>query len=320
MGWFGFLNLIIGFNRAFTGHCNVVCDGLGVQAVPKNCIYSLQLPRKRIEMTLVDANSKEWRVQYLWNGFRANLSKGWKLFSVANNLEEGDICIFERVDRSINKIKLRVHIFRIIKESTPYKWMRGNREIMRNSVTLPTNRSKKMKVSKEYLAINMSAKALEPDGKDTEQEKKTNDSISMPRNDSKKMKFLKEDLVTNLSGKASGPEQGKNAKQGIIQAKKEKTSNAHNCSKPVNSKCTQAISERKTGCRRSPRLAQTCNKLLCPMKELLHHEPSLNGHKSIVKDTGVLPKMTTCVADLNGEEDDLMIIWDSNQLSRYSAS
>ncbi|XP_057828620.2 B3 domain-containing protein Os01g0723500 isoform X2 [Cryptomeria japonica] len=285
--------------------------------VPKQCIRTLQLPSENFDMILVDANSKEWQVRYRWNGSRANLSKGWRPFSFSNNLEEGDVCIFERVDHSIHKIKLRVHIFRIVKKITPYKRMLG--KITGNSITLPTNHSKKMKVSNEYLAIDMSVKAFEPDGKDAEQVKKTNDSNSAPRNHSKNMKFLQEDLVTNLSGKASEPEQGKNAKQGVIQAKKEKTSNVDNRSKLVNSKCIQAISERKTGCRRSPRLAQICNKVPCPQKKLLHQEPSVNGHKSIAKDTKVLPKMITCVADVNGEEDDLMIIWDSNSLSRYSA-
>lgn len=78
-------------------------------------------------MTLVDGNSKEWPIQLLWDGCRDGLSKGWQCFLVANNLEEGDVCIFECVENSIKKIKLKVHIFRVIKKTTPYKRMEGKK-------------------------------------------------------------------------------------------------------------------------------------------------------------------------------------------------
>lgn len=84
---------------------------------------------------------------------------------------------------------------------------------MSDNITLPTNHSKKMRVSWEYLVVNFPAEALTPNGKDSKQEikqvKKMNNSISFPRNHSKKMNFSKEDLVTNLSAKASGPKQRK---------------------------------------------------------------------------------------------------------------
>ncbi|KAH9309567.1 hypothetical protein KI387_037478, partial [Taxus chinensis] len=89
----------------------------------KACATILQLPRERTEVVLVGQNNKEWHAHYI--GERYCLSGGWGYFSRDNFLEEGDVCIFERVDNGSNKIKLRVHIFRVVKECTPCKRMKS---------------------------------------------------------------------------------------------------------------------------------------------------------------------------------------------------
>ncbi|KAL6012100.1 hypothetical protein ACLOJK_002576 [Asimina triloba] len=46
---------------------------------------------------------------------RGALSRGWKCFCLHNNLEEGDVCVFERVENR----EMRVHIFRVVEEIAP---------------------------------------------------------------------------------------------------------------------------------------------------------------------------------------------------------
>ncbi|GLJ36278.1 hypothetical protein SUGI_0728350 [Cryptomeria japonica] len=132
--------------------------------ISKACRANLQLPTtKKIEVTLVDPNHKEWSVQYLGND-NPGMSGGWKSFSLANNLEEGDICVFERVDNNINKFKLAVHIFRVVNTCTPYKRMEGTGK-PGNIALSSSPAKKKMKgntVSRKDLAINLSGKAFIP--------------------------------------------------------------------------------------------------------------------------------------------------------------
>ncbi|GLJ38253.1 hypothetical protein SUGI_0778740 [Cryptomeria japonica] len=124
----------------------------------------LQLPRERMEVILVGPNNKEWHVQYLGNRTTPVLRGGWKYFSRDNNLEEGDVCVFELENNSKNKI--RVHIFRVVNTCTPYKkTMEG--ELVNHSISLPTfHSSKKLQVNEitwEDPAHNLSEKPFGPE-------------------------------------------------------------------------------------------------------------------------------------------------------------
>ncbi|GLJ38030.1 hypothetical protein SUGI_0774260 [Cryptomeria japonica] len=158
---------------------------------PNACRDRLELPREKIKVVLVDPNNKEWDVQYLGNVNQPGLCGGWKYFSFDNNLEEGDVCIFEQED----KLKFRVHIFRVAEICTPYKWIKGRQ--MNDSVPLLTNYSNE-KIKDEDLAINLSAKMfrrrLGLDAKEVNT-------------------VLREDLAENFSAKAFEPEQGIDIKE-----------------------------------------------------------------------------------------------------------
>lgn len=70
------------------------------------------LPSEIQPVTLMNPAGKEWRAKLL--GCRSNpgLSGGWKRFSIDNQLEEGDVCIFELIDRM--KLCFKVHICRVV--------------------------------------------------------------------------------------------------------------------------------------------------------------------------------------------------------------
>ncbi|KAH9309570.1 hypothetical protein KI387_037481, partial [Taxus chinensis] len=136
--------------------------------IPRNCGDRLGLPRERTELTLVDPNNKEWDVKYLGDRHSPGLSGGWRSLTLDNNLEEGDVCILERVDESKNKIKIRVHVYRVVKKWTPYKKMEGRGII--DSTEIPMKPNKKMKSLRENVAINLTAKVFEQNqGKDAKQ-------------------------------------------------------------------------------------------------------------------------------------------------------
>ncbi|MCL7052189.1 hypothetical protein MKW94_021466 [Papaver nudicaule] len=65
----------------------------------------------QIMITVRVSDGRSWEVKYI---FRApterRLSQGWNKFAADNDLKEGDVCVFELIDRE--KIELNVHIFR----------------------------------------------------------------------------------------------------------------------------------------------------------------------------------------------------------------
>lgn len=67
------------------------------------------------KMTLWDPEGRPWTVAYLYYRRRAGLRSGWNKFSYANNLETGDVCIFELIKPD----EMRVHIFRVVEPVTP---------------------------------------------------------------------------------------------------------------------------------------------------------------------------------------------------------
>jgi len=81
------------------------------------------LPDKRMQLSLVGPSENKWSVAYLGDRAPPGLSGGWKRFSLDNNLEEGDVCIFERDD--MENYTLRVHIFRVVENCIPLKECQG---------------------------------------------------------------------------------------------------------------------------------------------------------------------------------------------------
>ncbi|KAH9309571.1 hypothetical protein KI387_037482, partial [Taxus chinensis] len=223
---------------------------------PKTYAGHLKLPKDRREVILVNSNMNEWHVRYIWRSSRGAgvLSAGWKYFTVDNNLEEGDICIFERVDNNKNSIKLRVHIFRVAKQCNPSKRMKG--EIMDDNPALP----------------------------------KTHSHV--------KMKVSREDLATNLLAKEHRPEQGKHGAEQEEGKKKAGTENKNLII--AKSKC--------------PIFVERCNSAKPPKKTQLCTGSSVDREELIGKGI-VLSAETTYVHDMTFEQNDLIIISDSNDES-----
>uniref|UniRef100_A0A5B7CC39 TF-B3 domain-containing protein n=1 Tax=Davidia involucrata TaxID=16924 RepID=A0A5B7CC39_DAVIN len=66
------------------------------------------LPRVTTEMILRNSKGKTWKVNYIPKERKCAFYGGWLAFVRDNNLEQGDTCIFELVD----KTEIQVHIFR----------------------------------------------------------------------------------------------------------------------------------------------------------------------------------------------------------------
>ncbi|KAL6011298.1 hypothetical protein ACLOJK_001743 [Asimina triloba] len=74
------------------------------------------LPRETCEMIVWDPAGRRFIIKFVNTGKRmCGLSAGWKLFCIANNLEEDDVCVFELIKEK----ELQVHIFRVVEEITP---------------------------------------------------------------------------------------------------------------------------------------------------------------------------------------------------------
>lgn len=69
------------------------------------------LPDETRDATLVDCTGQTWMCKWLVNHSGRRLSAGWKRFAVDHLLEEGDVCVFEMIDRV--ELTLLIHIFRI---------------------------------------------------------------------------------------------------------------------------------------------------------------------------------------------------------------
>ncbi|KAM0932994.1 putative transcription factor B3-Domain family [Dioscorea sansibarensis] len=75
----------------------------------------VHLPRANTKMTLWGPNGRSWTVAYLYYRRRAGIRSGWSRFSYDNNLETGDVCVFELIKPD----EMRVHIFRVLDEIMP---------------------------------------------------------------------------------------------------------------------------------------------------------------------------------------------------------
>lgn len=69
------------------------------------------MPRKTAPMHLLDSNGHRWPMTWLRdNETHMGLTRGWRDFSLAEGLSEGDVCIFELIE--LNKLTLLIHVFR----------------------------------------------------------------------------------------------------------------------------------------------------------------------------------------------------------------
>lgn len=64
------------------------------------------------------SDGREWPIQINRNQCRyLSISKGWNEFSQENNLKEGDVCVFELINKE--KFVLKVAIFRELEDNVP---------------------------------------------------------------------------------------------------------------------------------------------------------------------------------------------------------
>ncbi|KAK9109172.1 hypothetical protein Sjap_017232 [Stephania japonica] len=78
----------------------------------------MYLPKENVEFTLVDENKEEYATKYLF--LKNGLSAGWKRFSDAHGLLEGDALIFHLVeDTKFEVIIIRANSLGDVKPSTP---------------------------------------------------------------------------------------------------------------------------------------------------------------------------------------------------------
>ncbi|XP_020520745.1 B3 domain-containing protein Os01g0723500 isoform X1 [Amborella trichopoda] len=79
------------------------------------------LPCCQCKLILRNQAGCSWTVSYSPHGMKGyRMHGGWKQFSFENNLEDGDACAFELVK---GKKEFIVHIFRVIQEIKPLRWI-----------------------------------------------------------------------------------------------------------------------------------------------------------------------------------------------------
>ncbi|KAF9684240.1 hypothetical protein SADUNF_Sadunf04G0097300 [Salix dunnii] len=68
-------------------------------------------------VTLQVCDGKQWPVRCSFKDGKAKLGQGWTEFVWENNLEEGDVCIFELIHAK--EIVMKVAIFRVLEDAVP---------------------------------------------------------------------------------------------------------------------------------------------------------------------------------------------------------
>ncbi|XP_010942229.1 putative B3 domain-containing protein Os06g0632500 isoform X1 [Elaeis guineensis] len=58
------------------------------------------------EITLIDQKQRQWPVLFLPGSRGGHLGRGWRFFSKANNLKEGDTCIFKLVSKKVMRVRI----------------------------------------------------------------------------------------------------------------------------------------------------------------------------------------------------------------------
>ncbi|XP_077239726.1 putative B3 domain-containing protein Os03g0621600 [Tasmannia lanceolata] len=100
----------------FTRRINGSQARQGSSVLIPGCFARAHLPKERANIVLRDLHGKAWEVTLFINKkMGCHISGGWSAFARDNSIEEGDSCIFELVD----KLEMRVHIFRSLKETKP---------------------------------------------------------------------------------------------------------------------------------------------------------------------------------------------------------
>ncbi|KAF3780233.1 B3 domain-containing protein [Nymphaea thermarum] len=81
--------------------------------IPRSFLLKLRLNSK---VTLRNSDGMSWQVRCCYDADgRAKFMRGWGPFSLANNVEEGDVCVFELTH---GHSAMDVHIFRAVDEIT----------------------------------------------------------------------------------------------------------------------------------------------------------------------------------------------------------
>lgn len=62
-------------------------------------------------ITLQDSSGKQWPVRCIFKRHASKLSQGWSQFVRDNHLEEGDVCVFELMEKK--NVVLKVTMFRV---------------------------------------------------------------------------------------------------------------------------------------------------------------------------------------------------------------
>ncbi|MCL7042917.1 hypothetical protein MKW94_030797 [Papaver nudicaule] len=84
--------------------------GSGMVRVPAGFATSHFTNITQTVITLRVSDGRTWEVGYVFQApSERRISKGWRRFVAENDLKEGDVCVFELVDRK--KIEMIVHIF-----------------------------------------------------------------------------------------------------------------------------------------------------------------------------------------------------------------
>ncbi|KAI4299743.1 hypothetical protein L6164_033172 [Bauhinia variegata] len=107
-------------------------DSYGPLNIPVDFVSKyLDLEKKRGIVTLQVLDGREWSITFVIriNGRRPKfeLSNGWKAFARANNLNLGDVCVFELINKT--EIAFRVSIFRD-SDSLNHRFSQGNFKLL----------------------------------------------------------------------------------------------------------------------------------------------------------------------------------------------
>ncbi|KAK4477046.1 hypothetical protein RD792_016248 [Penstemon davidsonii] len=91
----------------------------------------LYLPTCDIKVTLVDESRKEYYTKYLAD--RRGLSAGWRGFSIAHNLEEGDVLVFHLIEACKMKVYIvRAHRFGAVDAALSLLHLQAHAELVNN--------------------------------------------------------------------------------------------------------------------------------------------------------------------------------------------
>ncbi|XP_049933551.1 B3 domain-containing protein Os11g0197600-like [Nymphaea colorata] len=94
--------------------------------IPRSFLREVDL-RHGAAVALRGPSGMKWaaKVSRRPSDHRGQIRHGWGPFSVAHNLEEGDVCVFELTEHVYPMID--VHIFRVVEEITPLQFKEHKR-------------------------------------------------------------------------------------------------------------------------------------------------------------------------------------------------